>query len=62
MTNGEGKPGTPEPDPRASLVILLLLVLFVGAVVRLANSLTTANKTLECVTSGRTNCASVDRP
>jgi hypothetical protein len=60
----EEKPSAPKHggsggDQWGSLIIIVFLALLVGGGLWLANALSDANSKLECLESGRTNCAPI---
>ena len=52
--------GGTDRDRWISLLLIVFLALLIGGGLWLANALSSANKTLECVESGRTNCNPID--
>jgi hypothetical protein len=59
MTIPDKPPETPEDgdNSRTNLAAIVIVVLLLAFGVWLVNRLTAANDTLNCVASGRTNCA-----
>jgi hypothetical protein len=64
MTTPEKPPGTPEDDDnnRANIAAIVIVVLLIVFGVWLFNKLTAANDALNCVASGRRNCAELSNP
>jgi hypothetical protein len=64
MTAPEKPPGTPEDDNvnRANIAAIVIVFLILVFGVWLFNKLTAANDTLDCVASGRRNCAELSNP
>jgi hypothetical protein len=64
MTAPETPPGKPEDDNnnRANIAAILIVILLIAFGVWLFNKLTAANDALNCVASGRRNCAELSNP
>jgi heme/copper-type cytochrome/quinol oxidase subunit 4 len=60
--NGSDRPPEGDNNNRANIAAAIFVVVLVVGAVWLFNKLNAANETLNCVASGRTNCADLAHP